>query len=112
MTATRIAAAVLAAAVGITLWVSAGASGFVYTLVYALAIAPGLPLGFALFGRGHAAGWIGGALLGYGITQLALWAVIAGNATSPVAFVVAWAAAFALAWAAARTTSQPIVNFE
>ena len=44
------------------------------------AVAPGLPLGIArCFGRRHPGAWIGGALLGYGLTQLALWAVIAAG---------------------------------
>ena len=50
------------------LWISTGAAGVLYLPLYALATLPGLPLGFALFGRRHAAGWIGGALLGYGLT--------------------------------------------
>ena len=36
-----------------------------------LAVLPGVPLGIALFGRRHPAAWIGGALFGYGLTQLA-----------------------------------------
>ena len=39
-----------------------------------IAVLPGVPLGIALFGRRHPAAWIGGALLGYGLTQLAIWA--------------------------------------
>jgi hypothetical protein len=38
---------------------------------------PGLPLGFALFGPNHAGGWIAGAILGYGLTALAIWVPIA-----------------------------------
>ena len=47
------------------------ARAVVYAVLYALAVVPGLPLGIALFGRRHPAAWIGGALLGYGLTQLA-----------------------------------------
>ena len=35
-----------------------------YLLLYLLAAAVGLPLGFALFGRRHAGAWTAGALLG------------------------------------------------
>ncbi len=47
-----------------------GPSGIVYALLFALATIPGLPLGFALFGRRHAAGWIAGTLFGYALTAL------------------------------------------
>ncbi len=41
--------------------------------LYAVSTLPGLPIGFALFGRNHAAGWIGGAALGYALSGFALW---------------------------------------
>jgi hypothetical protein len=78
------------------LWISTGRAGLLYVPIYALALLPGLPLGFALFGRRHAAGWIGGALLGYGLTQLALWVAIVSGLGSGVAAVAAWTALCAL----------------
>src|SRR5205085_7388497 len=41
-----------------------------YGAIYALALTPGLPVGFALFGRRHAAAWIVGGALGYFLTSL------------------------------------------
>lgn len=50
-----------------------GVRGLAYLPIFALSTLPGLPIGFALFGRHHAAGWIGGAALGYALSGLALW---------------------------------------
>ena len=86
-----IAAALLAAATVVACWVSGGLAGVVYILVFAAAAGPGIPLGIALFGRRHPGAWVTGALIGYGATQLALWAVMAAHAASPAAFVLAWA---------------------
>jgi hypothetical protein len=51
---------------------------------------PGLPVGFALFGRRHAAGWIAGALTGYGITAMALWLPVQLHAFSWPALLASW----------------------
>lgn len=60
---------------GSLLWVCSEASrSLLYVLIYLIALVPGLPLGFALFGRRHAAGWISGCLLGYALTAV-LWSV-------------------------------------
>jgi hypothetical protein len=100
----KIAGAVLTGSILVLAWMfGGGLSGWLYGVIYLLAVLPGLPLGFALFGRRHAAAWIGGALLGYGLTQLAIWAVIAAGLASPTAFVVAWLIVTAASWAAART---------
>jgi hypothetical protein len=100
----------LGAAVGAALWIGAGATGVIYTLVFTAAILPGLPLGVALFGRRHPAAWIGGALIGYGLTQLALWAVIAAGAASLPAFAAAWLAALAAgAWAGRSIAARPAI---
>ena len=74
------------------LWMASGVAGLLYIPLYALAVLPGLPLGFALFGRRHGAGWIAGALLGYGLTQLTIWAVIVSGYTPGLLAVAAWAA--------------------
>ncbi len=87
---TRSAALLLAVTVGAGLWISAGIGGLLYAFVFMAAVAPGLPLGIAVLGRNHPGAWIGGALLGYGLTQLTLWGVIASGIASPGAFVLAW----------------------
>ena len=70
---------------------------------------PGLPLGFALFGPNHAGGWIAGAILGYGLTALAIWVPIAAH-TSPFTFVFAWLATSALAWFLCRRIGPAAVT--
>lgn len=79
-----------------------GPAGVGYLAIYALALVPGLPLGFAVFGRRHALGWIVGAALGYFLTALAIWTVIAAHAASARAFVTAWALTTLVTWLASR----------
>lgn len=62
----------------------------IYAVIFALACVPGLPLGFALFGRKQAAGWVAGAAIGYALTALAIWAPIYLGRPAPLAFAVAW----------------------
>jgi hypothetical protein len=83
-------------------WVIGGAAAWLYVAVYALAMVPGLPLGFALFGRQHAAGWIAGAILGYALTAFAIWVPIAAHVPSALTFVGAWTAVSAVTWSACR----------
>jgi hypothetical protein len=86
-----IAAATLLVTVGCLAWrLGHGPAGLLYLLVFALATAPGLPLGFMLFGRRHGAGWIAGAVLGYMLTAVALWIAIEARATSPLELAAAW----------------------
>ncbi len=85
-----------------------GARGLLYALLLALAMAPGLPLGFALFGRRHAGGWIAGLLLGYALTALAWWTVLFLHVASVPAFALAWLVEFAVAWAASRLRSPAV----
>jgi hypothetical protein len=100
----------MTAALGVTfalclaavLWIASGAGGLLYIPLYALAVLPGLPVGFALFGRRHAAGWIAGALIGYGLTQLTIWAVIASGSAPGLLAVAAWAALCGLTATIAR----------
>ena len=73
-------------------------AALLYALVFVCALLPGLPLGFALFGRRQAAGWIAGALFGYMLTALGIWAAVFIGVPSPLAFVVAWIAAIVFAW--------------
>jgi hypothetical protein len=86
----RLIAAVTASAVVAALALAAGLPGVLYALPYLASLVPGLPLGIALFGPRHPASWVSGALIGYGLTQLVLWAVIVMGAASIGAFVIAW----------------------
>jgi hypothetical protein len=72
-----------------------------YALVYVVACLPGLPLGFALFGRKQAAGWVAGALFGYMLTALAIWAPIHAGMPSLLTIGIAWLAVTIVAWLAA-----------
>ena len=69
-----------------------------YVLVFLAACATGLPLGFALFGRRHAAGWIAGALFGYGLTAMMLWGVVQARIPSAPAFIAVEAILAVLCW--------------
>jgi hypothetical protein len=95
-------AALLAASLVASLWMASGVTGLLYPVLFAAAVAPGIPLGIAVFGRRHPAAWIVGALLGYGLTQLSLWAVIDAGLASPLAFALAWIVTLGLAWLVAR----------
>lgn len=70
--------------------IGGGWPGWGYLIAYGLACAPGLPLGFRLFGRSHAAGWVAGAVLGYGITAFAWGLAIQLGLTAPLAFGLLW----------------------
>ena len=87
----KVASLLLLASVGSLLWTCSEASRAIfYAPIYLIALAPGLPLGFALFGRRHAAGWVSGALLGYALTATACSIAIRLGAHSAVGIVVAW----------------------
>jgi hypothetical protein len=93
------AAAALALAVGTVAWASGdGPRGWLYLALYTLATLPGWPVGFWLFGRRHAAGWVSGALLGYGLTGLALWAPMVTGIASPAVLAGGWALLCAVTW--------------
>ena len=110
---TRLAAAVLAGTVAIALWLAGGATAILYSFVFACAALPGLPLGLVLFGRHHPGAWAGGALVGYGMTQLALWAVIAADAATPITLFAAWLLAVMAGLAIARTIRDtPVIPAE
>ena len=77
-----------------------GWRGLVHLVLYVLATLPGWSLGFWLFGRRHAAGWVAGGLLGYGVTAIALWAPMALGVASPLVLLTAWALAGLACWLA------------
>lgn len=86
-------------------------AGLAYAILYILATLPGWPVGFALFGRKHAAGWIGGALAGYAITAFTLWAVIKIGLASALGFSAAWLVVTAAMWLVlGRRTAPPFVR--
>ena len=108
--ALKAAAGVLFVAVVALSWVLGhGSAGPGYLVLYALLLLPGLPLGFLLFGRGHAAGWIAGALIGYGLSAIVLWIPVdlgfAGHAWAPTA----WAALTAATHLIARGSQAVVV---
>ena len=108
--ALKAAAGVLFVAVVALSWVLGhGLAGPGYLVLYALLLLPGLPLGFLLFGRGHAAGWIAGALIGYGLSAIVLWIPVdlgfAGHAWAPTA----WAALTAATHLIARGSQAVVV---
>ena len=81
-----------------------------YFVIYLLAIVPGLPLGFALFGRRHAAGWVAGALFGYMLTSLAIWAGVFARMPSALVFAGAWVVVTVLAWLLAPGAVRPLLE--
>jgi hypothetical protein len=97
-------------ALAISGWmVAGGAAGWLYLLCYSVAVIPGLPLGFALFGRTHAGGWIAGMSIGYALTALALWAAIAAHVPSTAVFLFAWVLTTALTRFLAPRSTTPLV---
>ena len=74
-----------------------GLRGLLYLIVYVIATLPGWPVGRRLFGN-TPAGWIAGALFGYGITALCIWLPFAARVPSPGAFLITWALASAATW--------------
>lgn len=104
------AAAALAIAVVLLAWVLAGGFGLAYLAIYSAATVPGWPIGFALFGRRHAAGWVTGAVVGYAITACAVWLPIAGGFPSTAAFIASWAAVSAAAWLLMARVRTPLIR--
>jgi hypothetical protein len=90
-------ASIVAICTGIVAVIIAGPWALAYLPLYVLATAPGWPLGRALFGR-HPAAWVAGALLGYALTCIAFWAVLAMRIPSAVTFVIAWALVSGASW--------------
>jgi hypothetical protein len=83
-----------------------------YVIVLLLAAVPGLPAGWRLFGRRHPAGWIAGALLGYALTAVAIWAAIRAGVPSTAGFVVAWCVVSLAAWVFLGARGEPAFPFE
>jgi len=92
---------IVATCTGIVAVIIAAPWALAYIPLFALATLPGWPLGRALFGT-HPAAWIAGALLGYGLTCLSFWTVLALHVPSTVAFIAAWALACGATWILVR----------
>jgi hypothetical protein len=93
---------------GIVAVIIAGSWSLVYAGLYVFATIPGWPVGRALFGRSHPAGWISGAIIGYGLTCIAFWAVLRLRLPSAPAFLIAWAVTTAATWSLVRIR-QPLL---
>ena len=89
-------------------WVLGKGAGLVYLLLYIAATVPGWPLGFALFGRAHALGWVTGALIGYAFSCLTIWGTQLAGAPSRLALVMGWAIATGIVWAACWKRRPPL----
>ena len=103
-------ASLVSVAVASVAVIIAGPWALAYIPLYVLATVPGWPLGWALFGRSHPVSWIAGALLGYALTCLALWAVLAIGIASALAFAAAWAVMSAATWLIARRPDKALVE--
>jgi hypothetical protein len=108
--AARAGLAALAVAVVLVAGAVGGRAGVLYLPAYAAAIVPGLPVGRALFGRGHPASLIAGGAVGYGLTSLALWVPVALGAPGWAAFLLSWGGAAAIAWTLLPRRSSPLVQ--
>lgn len=86
-----------------------GPWGLGYAGIYALATAPGLPLGFALFGRRHALGWASGALIGYGLTATMLAVLIKVGLGVFWAFLCGWIVLGLVAWLVASPMRSALI---
>ncbi len=85
-----------------------GADAWWYSLAYAAAMVPGVPLGIRLFGRKHPVAWMVSAAIGYSLTATVLWATkVAG--WSPV-WVAPALPALAIVAAWRWRTSPPLVR--
>jgi uncharacterized membrane protein len=110
MTARSIALTIFCIALLTSAWLIGGAGAWMYLLIYVLALAPGLPIGFALFARSHVGGWIAAAVIGYALTAFAMWAPIAARIPSCQTFLLSWAVVAALSWCVCRRIRTPAIR--
>lgn len=109
MTRARVLAGTGAAATAaLVLWFG-GIRAAVYFLLYLLALAPGLPLGWRLFGRRHPSGWVAGGLIGYALTALVFWIPVRLGVAHAATFVLVWCGLTAGLWWRARRAAEPLV---
>ena len=96
MRGTRLLSLALVLGIAIVLLAVGGTTAAAYAALFLLATAPGLPLGFVLFGRRHGGGWIVGSLLGYAASCLVVWLAIFTHHASPLVFGLLWLTALLL----------------
>jgi hypothetical protein len=89
-------------------WLLGGAGGWLYLLIFALAGLPGVPIGFALFGRRHASSWVFGLVLGYALTALTAGFPVQLGMHARWAGVAGWVLLVVAAWALPRPAT-PLV---
>ena len=99
----------LALAIAVSVASYGGARALLFFGLYLLALIPGLPLGWWLFGKRHAAGWVAGALAGYALTCATLWLVIRAGWSAPVGDALAWSALTGAVWTLTPRGSTPLV---
>lgn len=75
-----------------------GVSAALYAGLYVLALTPGLPLGWRIFGRHTPLGWLSGAVIGHALTALAFWVPAWLGAAHTGTFIVAWLVLSAATW--------------
>ena len=109
MTAKSLALMVFSVALLGSAWMIGGAAGWIYLLIYLLGLAPGVPIGLALFGRHHAGGWIAAAVIGYALTAFAVWIPIALRVPSLITFAASWLIVSAVSWVMCRRVTAPTV---
>src|SRR5262249_20137260 len=100
----------LAASILATIGIIGGVDGFGYFTLLLLTAVPGIPLGFALFGRRHFVSLVTGGALGDVITSLAGGGVCFFGHPSTWAVVDAWVVVTLASWAVARSIRSPVVT--
>ena len=91
-------------------WSIGRGAGLAYLAIYLAATLPGWPIGFWLFGRSHALGWLSGALIGYALTCLAIWGVALAGPPSSTALVLGWAVTAVSVWVCCARRRMPAVR--
>jgi hypothetical protein len=86
-----------------------GPRGLLFFALYLLALVPGLPLGWWLFGRRHLAGWVAGGLIGYAATAMALSLAIRVGWANPAGYTAAWIVLGGAIWGLTPRPEQPII---
>ena len=94
--------------VAVLAWLFDGAGGVLTLALFAVGVVPGLSLGFALFGRKQAAGWVAGAAIGYALLALAFWIPFVTGDPRPAAFVFAWVILLLVVGAVAKAVSDDL----
>ena len=95
---TRLLSSLLFALIAALVLHFGGVAAMIYAGLYLLALTPGLPVGWRIFGRHTPLGWVAGAMLGHALTALAFWVPAWLGVAHPVAFLAAWLLLSAATW--------------